>query len=169
MADPKIANTKPAVLDLEPGQYYWCSCGESQNQPFCDGSHQGTDFGPQVVQIEEARKAAEDATAENAKIVDAAREEARKVINEGHRVVSDMKKEARESSQREAEALVTRAREDIDRELQKSLTDLKGTVANLSVRISRQIIQDELDEKRHEELAEEFVERLRRSHASRRS
>ena len=46
MPDPKIAARKPAVLDLEPGTYAWCACGESKKQPFCDGSHAGTGFAP---------------------------------------------------------------------------------------------------------------------------
>jgi len=32
----------PYLLDLDPGTYYWCACGRSKNQPFCDGSHKGT-------------------------------------------------------------------------------------------------------------------------------
>ena len=37
---PKIAAKSPFVVDVEVGKkYYWCSCGTSQNQPFCDGSH----------------------------------------------------------------------------------------------------------------------------------
>ena len=46
MSEPVIADRKPAVLELEAGTYYWCQCGQSQNQPFCDGAHQGTDFTP---------------------------------------------------------------------------------------------------------------------------
>ena len=46
MPDPKIAKKEPALSELEPGTYYWCACGRSQNQPFCDGSHQGTTFNP---------------------------------------------------------------------------------------------------------------------------
>jgi CDGSH iron-sulfur domain-containing protein 3 len=42
MAEPKVAGTKPVVLTLEPGPYWWCSCGMSANQPFCDGSHKGS-------------------------------------------------------------------------------------------------------------------------------
>ncbi len=37
----------PYAVDVEAGkEYYWCACGRSKNQPFCDGSHQGTDFQP---------------------------------------------------------------------------------------------------------------------------
>lgn len=46
MTGPVCAKKFPAVLDLEPGTYHWCSCGRSMTQPFCDGSHAGTDFTP---------------------------------------------------------------------------------------------------------------------------
>ena len=46
MTDPTIAAKVPAILELEPGTYYWCRCGRSQNQPYCDGSHAGTEFSP---------------------------------------------------------------------------------------------------------------------------
>jgi CDGSH-type Zn-finger protein len=39
MTDPVIAAKAPALVELEPGTYYWCACGRSANQPFCDGSH----------------------------------------------------------------------------------------------------------------------------------
>lgn len=46
MSNPKIADKQPAVLELEAGKYFWCACGQSKNQPFCDGSHAGTEFSP---------------------------------------------------------------------------------------------------------------------------
>lgn len=46
MSEPKVADSKPAVLNLEPGTYFWCACGHSTNQPYCDGSHKGTGMGP---------------------------------------------------------------------------------------------------------------------------
>jgi CDGSH-type Zn-finger protein len=58
MADPTIAAKAPAVLELEPGKYYWCACGKSNKQPFCDGSHQGTEFTPMAFVIEEKKKVA---------------------------------------------------------------------------------------------------------------
>lgn len=44
---PKIAQKAPYKVEMEAGKaYFWCACGESKNQPFCDGSHKGTDFSP---------------------------------------------------------------------------------------------------------------------------
>ena len=55
---PKIADTKPCVMEMEPGTYFWCSCGESSKQPFCDGSHKGSNFSPVKVEITEKQKVA---------------------------------------------------------------------------------------------------------------
>ncbi len=32
----------PMTIELEPGTYHWCTCGNTKNEPFCDGSHPGT-------------------------------------------------------------------------------------------------------------------------------
>ena len=47
MPEPIMANNRPALVSLTAGDdYLWCACGRSQNQPFCDGSHVGTEFTP---------------------------------------------------------------------------------------------------------------------------
>ena len=56
--DPVIASKFPFVMQMEPGEYWWCSCGRSADQPFCDGSHKGTGFSPERVEITEPRKIA---------------------------------------------------------------------------------------------------------------
>ena len=56
MAEPVCAQKKPYVVELEPGKYWWCSCGQSANQPFCDGSHQGSEFTPVEFEVHEKTK-----------------------------------------------------------------------------------------------------------------
>lgn len=56
MPEPVIAGRKSIKLDMEPGTYYWCACGRSEKQPFCDGSHAGTGFRPVAVEITEAQR-----------------------------------------------------------------------------------------------------------------
>jgi len=58
MGDPVIADKKPVVLELEPGTYWWCRCGQAANQPYCDGSHKGTEFSPLEFKIEEKKRVA---------------------------------------------------------------------------------------------------------------
>lgn len=49
MSTPKRAGDAPIACELEEGKKYaWCTCGESSNQPYCDGSHKGTGFVPQM-------------------------------------------------------------------------------------------------------------------------
>jgi glutamate synthase domain-containing protein 2/CDGSH-type Zn-finger protein len=58
MAEPTIAARKPVKVELEAGKRYaWCACGRSKSQPFCDGSHAGTDWSPLVFEVEETRTA----------------------------------------------------------------------------------------------------------------
>ncbi|MDE2263943.1 MAG: CDGSH iron-sulfur domain-containing protein [Gammaproteobacteria bacterium] len=50
MAAPVIAQPKPYLARLEGGRaYFWCACGRSATQPFCDGSHQGTGLAPRRI------------------------------------------------------------------------------------------------------------------------
>jgi len=47
MPEPKIAQKSPYAVDVEAGKsYFWCACGRSAKQPFCDGSHKGSEFSP---------------------------------------------------------------------------------------------------------------------------
>ena len=47
MTEPVVAAKAPIKMALEAGKdYWWCACGRSQAQPFCDGSHKGTGLAP---------------------------------------------------------------------------------------------------------------------------
>ena len=56
MAQPEIAQKGPYALELEAGTYWWCACGKSKNQPFCDGSHKGGEFSPVKLELTEKKK-----------------------------------------------------------------------------------------------------------------
>ncbi|MEM9002096.1 MAG: CDGSH iron-sulfur domain-containing protein [Cyanobacteria bacterium P01_F01_bin.86] len=58
MSEANIADTKPVVMTLEAGDYWYCTCGNSDNQPFCNGAHQGTGFTPLKFTIEESKQVA---------------------------------------------------------------------------------------------------------------
>jgi len=56
MSTPDIPQKTPLPVDAEEGRkYFWCSCGKSDRQPFCDGSHQGTEFLPLTYVAETTR------------------------------------------------------------------------------------------------------------------
>ena len=58
MNSPRVCSKAPDVQEVDPGTYWWCSCGLSAKQPFCDGSHKGTTFTPVKTEITEKRKVA---------------------------------------------------------------------------------------------------------------
>ena len=58
MKNPIIADNQPVKVNLCKGQeYHFCTCGKSQSQPFCDGSHAGTKFTPKVIVVDKDQEA----------------------------------------------------------------------------------------------------------------
>ena len=56
MSDPNIVQKAPFPIDVTAGEkYFWCACGKSSNQPFCDGSHKDTEFTPLPYTAEQDR------------------------------------------------------------------------------------------------------------------
>ena len=56
MSAAKVAQAAPYMVEVEAGKtYYWCSCGLSANQPFCDGKHKDTGFSPSVYKAEASK------------------------------------------------------------------------------------------------------------------
>ena len=56
MDQPDIAQKSPFVIDLAAGTYWWCACGRSKTQPFCDGSHKATSFTPVKFELTQPTK-----------------------------------------------------------------------------------------------------------------
>ena len=57
MSKPTVAQASPCIVEREEGkEYWWCTRGLSKSQPFCDGSHQGTDFQPMAFVADKSGK-----------------------------------------------------------------------------------------------------------------
>jgi len=53
MPEAHIAHKAPYAVPVEAGKtYYWCACGHSSKQPFCDGSHKDKGFVPKAFTAE---------------------------------------------------------------------------------------------------------------------
>jgi len=53
-----MSTEHPFMIDLEPGTYYWCSCGRTKTPPFCDGAHKGTSSQPLEFAVREKKQVA---------------------------------------------------------------------------------------------------------------
>ena len=58
MSEPIIAQKSPIAVEVEAGKtYYWCTCGKSDKQPFCNGAHKGGEFAPLAYTAPESKTA----------------------------------------------------------------------------------------------------------------
>ena len=57
MTKGQIAGEGAIAVEVENGKsYYWCACGISSKQPFCDGSHKGTEFKSIIYKADQSKK-----------------------------------------------------------------------------------------------------------------
>ena len=117
-----------------------------------------------LAKAEKVREEADALLKKNEEQLDQARSETRRIISEGHKIVAEMRRESQQAAKKDADHIVTEARAEIERELKRGMEELKDTVADLSLRIARQVIKENLDEKRHQDVVEDFLRRLKESH-----
>jgi CDGSH-type Zn-finger protein len=56
--EKKVPQKAPYVIELQAGKFFWCACGRSAKQPFCDGSHKETGITPIKFELEVPKKVA---------------------------------------------------------------------------------------------------------------
>ncbi len=57
MTEPIVAQKEPVAVEVTEGEkYWWCACGKSKSQPFCDGSHKGSEFTPVKYVADKSRR-----------------------------------------------------------------------------------------------------------------
>jgi F-type H+-transporting ATPase subunit b len=89
-----------------------------------------------------------------------ARNEANKIIEEARSLGENVRKELVEKANTESAALVQRAQEEIERQKEKGVQELKDTVASLSVQIASRVIEKELNEATHRQLVDNLIKDL---------
>jgi len=114
-------------------------------------------------QLDEAEKSRADAKKlmeDYQKQIAEARVEAGKVIEEARQLGEKVRKEVVDKANSEASAIVSRSAEEIVRQKEKGIQDLKDTVASLSVQIAGRIIEKEVNEATHKQLVENLIKDL---------
>jgi F-type H+-transporting ATPase subunit b len=117
--------------------------------------------------LEKARLAqteAEKALAENARRMNEAREAVRHALDKATSDADEITRKAHEQARAESRVMMEQARTDINHEVVKGMDKLKSTVADVSLQVARQIIKENLDEKRHAILVDEFVDLMKKKH-----
>jgi F-type H+-transporting ATPase subunit b len=92
----------------------------------------------------------------------AARNEANKIIEEARGLGENVRKEVVEKANAEASALLQRSQEELQRQKEKGIQELKDTVASLSVQIASKVIEKEVNEATHRQLVENLIKDLSR-------
>ena len=114
-------------------------------------------------QLDEAEKSRADAKKlmeDYQKQIAEARAEAAKVIEEARQLGEKVRKDVVDKANAEASAVVSRAQEEIVRQKDKGIQEMKDTIANLSVQIASKVIQKEVNEATHKQLVENLIKDL---------
>ncbi len=106
---------------------------------------------------EEARRAAEAASAERRQLLESARQESRAIIDRANEVAGELREEGRQRGQEEYERLVSAARTDIEQERRRAQEEVMEDVGDLVLRAAERVIGAALGDEGHRALVEEAI------------
>jgi F-type H+-transporting ATPase subunit b len=109
-------------------------------------------------QTEHIKQQAERAEVEAEKRIDAAAKEGQEVVARAVRTGEEVKKEAQQQAKDEAEALIVRARSEIQRERDEAIDDLRQEFADITIKAAGKVIDRTLDKKAHREIIEKVLD-----------
>jgi F-type H+-transporting ATPase subunit b len=109
-------------------------------------------------QTEHIKQQAERAEVEAEKRIDAAAKEGQEVVARAVRTGEEVKKEAQQQARDEAEALIARARSEIQRERDEAIDDLRQEFADITIKAAGKVIDRTLDKKAHREIIEKVLD-----------
>ena len=95
-----------------------------------------------------------------------AREEANRIIEEGRQTAEALRKDLTEKAERDAEAIVARAQDEIRAERDRAFNDLKAQVGELSVELATRVVGESLDRERQLRLVDQYIDDLTRQGSS---
>jgi F-type H+-transporting ATPase subunit b len=113
-----------------------------------------------VEEAEKSRAEAKRLMEEYQKQIAEARSEAAKIIEESRQLGEKVRKEVVDKANAEASAIVSRSQEEITRQKEKGIQEMKDTVASLSVQIASHVIEKEVNEATHKQLVEKLIKDL---------
>jgi len=113
-----------------------------------------------LAKAEKARDDAERILLENKKNLEQAEEQVQKTLKDGRALAEKMRQEVTNKANDEARRMIAQAKDQIEREKQEALKELRAEVAHLAVSAASRIIEEQLDEKKHKKIVDKFIDDL---------
>ncbi len=113
-----------------------------------------------IEEAEKSRQEAKQLMEDYQKQLAEARYEANKILDEARGLGENVRKEIVDKANAESAASVQRAQEEIQRQKEKGIQELKDTVAQLSVQVASKVIEKEVNEATHRQLIENLIKDL---------
>jgi len=113
--------------------------------------------------LEEAEKAREEANRvlqENKKNLEQAEEQVQKILKDGRALAEKMRQDTINKANEESRRMIDHAKQQIEREKQEALKELRAEVASLAVQAASKILEEKLDEKKHKQIIDKFIDDL---------